>query len=98
MTEDRELVGLADIAVMSGLGEASVRTYHTNAQRRRRLGEPQASDLPAPDVVIGRTPAWKRETVQRWIAERDEAAERNIARLRLPRGPRKLSPESSSVD
>lgn len=83
-----DLLGIADIARELGLSVASVRTYHTDANRRRRDGEPLDQDMPKPDVVVGRTPAWMRSTVEAWKAKREEAAARNIERLRQPRGPR----------
>ncbi|QNL30280.1 helix-turn-helix DNA binding domain protein [Microbacterium phage ClearAsMud] len=87
-----EMVGLADIATILGLSPASVRTYHTDATRRRRNGEARDQDMPAPDTVIGRTPAWKRESIDAWNAERKAAAQRNLDRLRQPRGPRTPEP------
>ncbi|AWY06778.1 DNA binding protein [Microbacterium phage Quhwah] len=87
-----ELIGLADIATILDLSPASVRTYHTDATRRRRDGEPRDQDMPAPDMVIGRTPAWKRETIDAWKSEREAAAQRNLDRLRQPRGPRTPEP------
>lgn len=79
------LVGLADIATMLGLSPASVRTYHTDANRRRRQNASLPQDMPAPDVIIGRTPAWKIETITEWKREREESARRNLERLRAPR-------------
>lgn len=86
------LLGLADIATLLGLSPASVRTYHTDANRRRREGNPLDQDMPAPDLVIGRTPAWKRESIDQWKRERQAAAQRNLDRLRQPRGPRTPEP------
>ena len=86
---DADLVlGIADIADLLGLSIASVRTYHTDANRRRRQGTSLPQDMPAPDLVIGRTPAWKAETIEKWRDAREEAAQRNLERLRQPRGPR----------
>ena len=84
-TETEDLLGLADIADLLGLSAASVRTYHTDANRRRRQNASLPQDLPAPDFVIGRTPAWKRETVEAWREERKAASARNLERLRAPR-------------
>lgn len=95
MTEQDELLaehllGLADIADLLGLSTASVRTYHTDANRRRRDSATLPQDMPPPDFVIGRTPAWKRTTIDAWREERQAAAQRNLDRLRAPRGPRKV--------
>lgn len=96
MTETTDIqpdavLGLADIATIIGLAPASVRTYHTDAERRRRDGEPLDSDMPAPDLRIGRTPAWKGETVLAWIEARRVAGERNRERLRQPRPERRTT-------
>lgn len=87
-----ELLGLADIADVLGLSPASVRTYHTDATRRRRQDASLPQDMPEPDLVIGRTPAWKRETVESWKREREAAGQRNLDRLRQPRGSRVKEP------
>ena len=68
-----DLLGLADIADTLGLTPDSVRTYHPDANRRRRANEPRPQDLPAPDVRIGRTPAWKVSTIQEWVERRRSA-------------------------
>lgn len=86
------LLSLADIATELGLSPASVRTYHTDATRRRRQDTSLDQDMPAPDLVLGRTPAWKRESIDQWKAEREAAAQRNIDRLRQPRGSRAKVP------
>lgn len=83
-----DLLGLADIPDLLGLSVASVRTYHTDANRRRREGTSLPQDMPAPDFVIGRTPAWKRSTIEAWRDARKDARERNLERLRQPRGSR----------
>lgn len=83
-----ELLGLSDIAVLLDLSPASVRTYHTDATRRRRQDASLPQDMPAPDHVIGRTPAWKPETVAAWVLAREDAGKRNLERLRQPRGSR----------
>lgn len=93
-TETPQLLSLADIADLFGLTAASVRTYHNDANRRRSRGEPRPQDLPAPDLVIGRTPAWKPETVESWRVARQEAGDRNVERSRQPRGPRTPASES----
>lgn len=92
MTDDLKalasLLTLADIAALTGLTVASVRTYHTDASRRRREGKSLPQDLPAPDAVIVRTPVWTAESIEKWQEARRESAERNAERLRAPRGPR----------
>lgn len=84
-SEAPELLGLADIAEVLGLSAASVRTYHTDATRRRRNDASLPQDMPAPDFRIGRTPVWERSTISSWQEEREAAGQRNLERLRQPR-------------
>jgi len=82
------LLTLNDIARIVGISPASARTYHTDANRRRRAGASLPQDMPAPDVIIVRTPVWRPETIAAWSDRRRVAAEANIARLKEPRGAR----------
>lgn len=65
-----DLLTIKDIAPLAGLSRASVAVYHQAAQRRRREGRPEPKDMPQPDMLFGRTPTWKPETVQAWIEAR----------------------------
>jgi predicted DNA-binding transcriptional regulator AlpA len=80
MTDQPDLLTLRDIAKITGLAEGSVRAYHNAAARARREGKVQPTDLPAPDLTITRSPTWRRETIDAWLAAREErrrvAAER----------------------
>lgn len=63
---DDDLLTIAEIAPMIGVTEASARVYHERATRRRREQTPGAKDMPAPDDRFGRTPVWRRSTIDAW--------------------------------
>lgn len=69
MTQTR-LLTIDQVAELLGVQPVSVRTYHQAAQRRRREGNPRRADMPPPDEVFGRTPAWKLTTIKRWVPRR----------------------------
>ncbi|QHB37198.1 hypothetical protein QDA03_gp43 [Microbacterium phage Terij] len=69
---DDDLLTIAEIAPVVGLTVKSTRVYHERATRKRREGEETTEkDMPAPDVRLGRTPAWKRSTIADWKAARE---------------------------
>jgi prophage antirepressor-like protein len=63
----KDYLTLEDVAQVLGVTHKSARTYHQNAQRNRREGHPRQADMPAPDQVYGRVPAWKPGTIQAWL-------------------------------
>ncbi|WQY99771.1 hypothetical protein [Microbacterium phage MO526] len=65
-----DLLTLPEIAPMVGLTVKSAYTTHQRAERRRREGNPGTRDMPTPDARFGRSPVWKRETIERWKAAR----------------------------
>lgn len=52
------------------VGVPSLRVFLARARANRRAGAPTDSDMPEPDVMFGRTPAWKPRTIDRWIKRR----------------------------
>ena len=48
----------AEVAELAGITTASVRRYR------------QRGAIPEPDGMLGRTPWWRRDTIERWIATR----------------------------
>jgi hypothetical protein len=54
----------------TGIAEPVLRKYLSVARTNRSEGEPSRSDIPEPDLVIGRSPAWNQRTVDRWLAGR----------------------------
>lgn len=61
---------LEDIAKLLGVTHVSARTYHQTASRNRRENHPRPADMPPPDAVFGRTPAWKPATIRAWMPKR----------------------------
>jgi len=53
-----EFLTLADIAERAGITRGSAEVY-------RKRG-----DLPAPDIMLGRTPGWLTTTIDAWLATR----------------------------
>jgi predicted DNA-binding transcriptional regulator AlpA len=58
MDHDEELLDVAQIADIVGVKPATIRQY---AHR---------GDMPKPDRRFGRSPAWRRSTIARWLEDR----------------------------
>lgn len=65
-----DLLTIKDIAGVLDVQEKSARIYHETAQRNRRNGHPRDKDMPEPDQRFGRTPVWRRSTIDAWAAIR----------------------------
>lgn len=65
-----DYLDLAAIADLLGVQVNSAQVYHKRAVRNRREGTSKPWDMPEPDLIVGRRPAWLRSTVERWIADR----------------------------
>lgn len=86
------ILSLAEVAALIGVGEPSIRTYHTRASANRRTAEETGDkshilpgDLPAPDGRISNTPYWYQATIEKWEETRPgrgghnkEAHKRNL--------------------
>mgnify|MGYP006349044509 CR=1 FL=1 len=59
-----------DVADVVGLAIATVQAYYSRSKRVDRWWPEPGGDIPRPDVVVGRSPGWKRETIDAWIEER----------------------------
>lgn len=57
---------ISDIAELTGLKVDTINKYRTR------------NTLPEPDNVIGRTPTWKRETIETWHALRPTIERSNL--------------------
>jgi hypothetical protein len=66
-----DLLTLTDVAEMSGLALGSVRVYHTQANKARRAGKSLPTDLPEPDLIVVRTPTWRKATIEGWLEARE---------------------------
>lgn len=65
MPED--LLTIPQVAEVLGVKPVSARAYHENAQRNRRENGVRSTDMPEPDRRFGRTPVWKRSTIDDWM-------------------------------
>lgn len=70
-------VDLAAAAERTGIQYRTLRNYHHRAEHHRRLAEQnndpsfiRPGDLPKPDEIFGRSPVWKPETIDAWLASR----------------------------
>lgn len=62
-----------DVAAVSGLGVGSVRVMVARSRARREQGRALSTDIPAPDVMVYRSPLWSRETIAAWLQRREDA-------------------------
>lgn len=65
-----DYLDLAAIAELLGVQTNSAAVYHKRAVRNRREGTTKPWDMPAPDQTFGRSPVWRRSTVDAWLAAR----------------------------
>lgn len=61
---------LQQLAERAHVTRDSMKVFHSRAKRRRAAGKDTASDVPEPDIMLGRTPGWSEETVEAWIEAR----------------------------
>jgi hypothetical protein len=71
-----ESMTLAQVADRLGVTVLSARLFHNQATRRRREGRSNSWDMPAPDLVVGRSPRWFRETIEEWVLVRPRAGKK----------------------
>ena len=53
-----DLLTTDDVARLAGVKPSSIRRYRTR------------DSIPEPDRYVGRTPVWRRETVEQWLRDR----------------------------
>jgi predicted DNA-binding transcriptional regulator AlpA len=58
------------VSERTGIGVPTLRRYLTKARANRAAGTPTDSDMPEPDAMFGRSPAWKPRTIDRWLKRR----------------------------
>lgn len=66
MSEEDPYLDTAGVAELIGVKATSVRMYAKRSKLRRAEGKSTPGDLPAPDMMFGRTPVWKRSTIEAW--------------------------------
>lgn len=72
MPEEDPYLDTAAVADLIGVQADSVRMYLKRAKARRAEGKDTPADLPAPDTMFGRTPVWRRSTIEKWRRARLE--------------------------
>lgn len=70
MAPTQNLLDYKALSEYTGIAEPVLRKYLSIARTRREEGEDTRSDIPEPDVIIGRSPAWDQKTVDKWLAGR----------------------------
>lgn len=64
------MLTLEQIADRLGVKIITARLYHNRATRYRRENREGRYDLPAPTVIVGRSPRWSADVIEDWLAER----------------------------
>jgi len=59
-----------EVAKALGVTYNTVRFYLQQARANRRNAVTKPGDMPEPDRVFGRSPVWRRSTIERWQASR----------------------------
>lgn len=71
MTRDDPYLDTNAVADLIGVTAASVRLYLRRSRKRLAEGEGlRPQDLPLPDLMVNRSPAWRRSTIDVWRASR----------------------------
>ena len=59
-----------EVAKLVGVTYNTARFYLQQARANRRSGTSKPGDMPEPDRIFGRSPAWRRSTIEAWLASR----------------------------
>lgn len=70
MPDEPDLLDIAAVADLIGVAPRTVSSYNNRARRKRAAGKGRPGDFPAHDNTFGRTPVWKRSTIEQWIKDR----------------------------
>lgn len=62
-----------DVAHAAGLSVGSVRVMVARTRTRRDQGRAIPTDLPKPDVMVYRSPLWRKSTINQWLKKREAA-------------------------
>lgn len=58
------------LAEHMGVTEGYLRKYLVASRTKRAHGTDTPTDIPEPDIIIGRSPAWDQDTIDEWLAGR----------------------------
>lgn len=67
-----DFMDTADVARALKMTVGGLRVNLNRARDRRETNSSLVTDAPLPDGYLGRSPIWKPETIQTWIARREE--------------------------
>lgn len=71
MPDEDPYIGTNEVADLIGVQAATVRLYLKRTRKRLADDLPvRPQDLPEPEIVINRSPAWRESTIRRWQANR----------------------------
>jgi hypothetical protein len=59
------------VAAAAGLTVGTIRVMVVRSRKRRDEGAPLPTDLPEPDLMVFRSPLWRKSTITQWIKKRD---------------------------
>lgn len=69
--EDDPYMGTDEVAERIGVTAATIRVYLKRSRKRLAEGaELRPQDLPLPDIIINRSPAWRTSTIDAWVPAR----------------------------
>lgn len=68
--DPEDVLTLAQVAEVFGITLGSARTNYARARQNRAQGFPKPTDMPMPDVQLGRSIGWRRSTLRAWAMRR----------------------------
>lgn len=69
-TSKDQLLDYSAVSEYTNISNVVLRRYLSTARANREAGEVNKSDIPEPDLTIGRSPAWTQATIDKWLASR----------------------------
>lgn len=80
MPDDDPLLDTAAVAALLKLGAPTVRIYLKRTRARAAAGDPvRDQDFPLPDETFGRSPVWRKSTINNWLSARPGSGRRPAA-------------------
>lgn len=59
------------VAAAAGLTVGTIRVMVVRTRKRRDEGDPLPTDLPEPDLMVFRSPLWRKSTITQWLKRRE---------------------------
>lgn len=67
---EQQLLDYDALSEYTNISNVVLRRYLSMARSNRESGDFRKADLPEPDITIGRSPAWRQSTIDKWLASR----------------------------